>query len=146
MSVAPPTIPPRVTTPTSNRPAMTKQPEPISVDGPVSAHETAEVAAASSGFFSRHPSQIGPYKILRVIGRGGMGTVYRSQVVVSCEVPIGQEVALKLLRETDEKERKRFAREASYLQALRHPNIVRVLDNGEYEGSRWPRPMAASWA
>lgn len=113
---------------------MTKQPEPISVDGPVSTKETAEMSAANSGFFSRHPSQIGPYKILRIIGRGGMGTVYRSQVVVSCEVPIGQEVALKLLRETDEKERKRFAREASYLQALRHPNIVRVLDNGEYEG------------
>src|ERR1043165_2101689 len=108
------------------------KPAPISIEGmPAKAKdETAEMAVSSP----RMPTQIGPYKILRLIGRGGMGSVYRAQVVVSCEVPIGQDVALKLLRETDDKERKRFAREAAYLQALRHPGIVRVLDNGEYEG------------
>jgi len=109
------------------------KPAPISVEGlpamPVK-DETAELSVGGP----RMPNQIGPYKILRLIGRGGMGSVYRAQVVVSCQVPIGAEVALKLLRETDDKERKRFAREAAYLQALRHPGIVRVLDNGEYEG------------
>jgi tetratricopeptide (TPR) repeat protein len=112
-------------------------PQPISVDMPAaSSNETTELAAASTGTgtYLRHPVQIGPYKILNVLGRGGMGTVYKAQVVVSCEVPIGQEVALKLLRETDEKERRRFARESGYLQALRHPGIVRVLDAGEYQG------------
>ncbi|MBA3697855.1 MAG: protein kinase [Planctomycetes bacterium] len=108
------------------------KPAPISVEGlPNRAKdETAELSVGGP----RMPNQIGPYKILRLIGRGGMGSVYRAQVVVSCQVPIGAEVALKLLRETDDKERKRFAREAAYLQALRHPGIVRVLDNGEYEG------------
>jgi tetratricopeptide (TPR) repeat protein len=109
------------------------KPAPISVEGVPAMpakDETAELAVSGP----RMPSQIGPYKILRLIGRGGMGSVYRAQVVVSCQVPIGQEVALKLLRETDDKERKRFAREAAYLQALRHPGIVRVLDNGEFEG------------
>ena len=67
---------------------MTKQPEPISVDGPVSAKETAEVAAASSGFFSRHPSQIGPYKILQRIGEGGFGRLCpeRRASTCGCEV------------------------------------------------------------
>ncbi len=109
------------------------KPEPISVDAPNQSDETTEVAAASASYV-RQPVQIGPYKIIKVIGRGGMGTVYKAQVVVSCEVPIGQEVAIKLLRETEEKERQRFAREAGYLQALHHPGIVRVLDAGEYEG------------
>ncbi len=107
------------------------KPAPISVEGPLTKDETAELTSVPG---LRVPKQIGPYKILRLIGRGGMGSVYRAQVVVSCQVPIGQEIALKLLRETDDKERKRFAREAAYLQALRHPGIVRVLDNGEYEG------------
>ncbi len=106
------------------------KPAPISVEGPPAKDDTAELSVPGL----RVPKQIGPYKILRLIGRGGMGSVYRAQVVVSCQVPIGQEIALKLLRETDDKERKRFAREAAYLQALRHPGIVRVLDNGEYEG------------
>jgi serine/threonine protein kinase/tetratricopeptide (TPR) repeat protein len=106
------------------------KPAPISVDPPSPAKDTAELSFHGQ----RSPQQIGPYKIIKLIGRGGMGSVYRAQVVVSCQVPIGQEVALKLLRETDTKERKRFAREALYLQALHHPGIVRVLDNGEYEG------------
>jgi len=109
------------------------KPEPISVDAPIRRDETSELMG-QGGTYLRQPTQIGPYKIIRVIGRGGMGTVYRAQVVVSCEVPIGQEVAIKLLRETEEKERLRFAREAGYLQALRHPGIVRVLDAGEFEG------------
>jgi serine/threonine protein kinase/tetratricopeptide (TPR) repeat protein len=106
------------------------KPAPISVEGPSTKNETDILAVQRL----RMPSQIGPYKILKLIGRGGMGSVYRAKVVVSCQVPIGQEVALKLLRDTDEQERKRFARESAYLQALHHPGIVRVLDNGEYDG------------
>ena len=81
-----------------------------------------------------HPVQIGPYRITGILGRGGMGVVYRATVVVSCEVPIGEEVAIKLLRDADASEGIRFTREAAYLQKLRHPNIVRVYDAGEYGG------------
>jgi tetratricopeptide (TPR) repeat protein len=47
---------------------------------------------------------------------------------------MGQEVAIKLLRDADPNERTRFTREAAYLQKLRHPNIVRIFDAGEYAG------------
>jgi tetratricopeptide (TPR) repeat protein len=81
------------------------------------------------------PLQIGPCRILGVVARGGMGTVYRAQVVVSCGIAIGSQVAVKLLRHiADSHERIRFAREVGYLQALRHPGIVRVLDAGDHRG------------
>ncbi|MDA3962844.1 MAG: protein kinase [Planctomycetota bacterium] len=80
--------------------------------------------------------RIGPYEIDGIIGKGGMGVVYRAKVVESCPVPLDQVVALKMLSEQnlDELDRRRFEREAAYLQALRHPGIVRILDLGEHEG------------
>jgi serine/threonine protein kinase/tetratricopeptide (TPR) repeat protein len=80
-------------------------------------------------------NDLGPYRIMGVIGRGGMGTVYRAEVIGACELPRGTHVAIKLLRQiADGHERQRFAREAGYLQALRHRGIVRVLDVGEFNG------------
>ncbi|MFW5750963.1 MAG: protein kinase domain-containing protein [Planctomycetota bacterium] len=78
--------------------------------------------------------RVGPYEILAVVGRGGMGTVYKAKVIESCSVPIGRLVSIKMLHERhlDMMERRRFQREASYLQALRHPSIVRILDIGEH--------------
>ncbi len=83
---------------------------------------------------AREPRRIGPYRVVRVLGRGGMGTVYLGEVVESCAVPMGREVAIKVLRKVDADERKRFTREVAYMQALRHPGIVRVIDVGEHDG------------
>ncbi len=95
---------------------------------------TADTGAVPMSM-AHEPKQIGPYRLLSVVARGGMGTVYHARVVVSCEVAMGTEVALKLLRVFGSREeRLRFTREAGYLQSLRHPGIVRVLDAGEYEG------------
>ena len=84
------------------------------------------------------PSQtrVGPYEVVSVLGHGGMGVVYKAKVRESCSVAVGQIVALKMLHEVrlDSLERRRFHREATYLQALRHPGIVRVLDIGEHHG------------
>jgi hypothetical protein len=63
---------------------------------------------------------IGPYTLLRELGRGGMGVVYEARG------PAGQLVALKLLLEAGEVALKRFEREARALGAVTHPNIVRV--------------------
>jgi len=105
--------------------------DPAPIAKPVR-HGDTEILAPI--MFGREPLEIGPYRILETIARGGMGIVYRARVVVSCEVPMGTEVALKLLtRLGDRHERLRFTREANYLQALRHPGIVRVLDAGEHQ-------------
>ena len=75
--------------------------------------------------------RIGPYEVIRRIGSGGMGTVYLCKAIESCPIPIGKQVAVKVLRSADSDERKRFERESHYLQTLQHPGIVRVLDTGE---------------
>lgn len=76
-------------------------------------------------------ARIGSYEVSRRIGSGGMGTVYLCKAVESCPVPIGKQVAVKVLRSSDADERRRFERESRYLQTLQHPGIVRVLDTGE---------------
>jgi serine/threonine protein kinase/tetratricopeptide (TPR) repeat protein len=78
--------------------------------------------------------RIGSYRVLKALGRGGMGTVWLGEAAESCPVPRGRQVAIKVLRNTDDEERRRFAREAHYLQSLQHPGIVRVLDSGEHKG------------
>ncbi|MBA2480572.1 MAG: protein kinase [Planctomycetes bacterium] len=79
-------------------------------------------------------SQVGPYRIIRPLGRGGMGAVYLAEAAVSCPVPMGKQVAIKILHKSELEERRRFEREAAYMQSLRHPGIVRVLDSGEHDG------------
>ena len=78
--------------------------------------------------------QVGPYRILRPLGRGGMGQVYLAER----EVPFRQQVALKVIRhglDTDDLLR-RFRAEQQILAGLRHPNIARLLDGGTTEDRR----------
>ncbi|MDG2223330.1 MAG: tetratricopeptide repeat protein [Rubripirellula sp.] len=83
---------------------------------------------------SRSPSQIGPYKIVQSIGRGGMGQVYMAEQ----EKPIRRRVAIKIIRtETPTKEIiARFEAERQALAMMDHPNIARVLDAGVTEEGR----------
>jgi eukaryotic-like serine/threonine-protein kinase len=72
---------------------------------------------------------IGPYKILREIGRGGMGTVYLAS---RADKAFQKEVAIKLIKrglDTDDVIR-RFQSERQILASLDHPNISRLLDGG----------------
>ena len=76
--------------------------------------------------------QVGPYRIVGELARGGMGVVYRAQDAQ------GQPVALKLLlRNQDERARKRFQVEVGSLKRLSHPNVVPILDAGEHDGHPW---------
>ena len=64
------------------------------------------------------------YEILDLLGKGGMGEVYRAR-----DTKLGREVAIKLLPPhlTDDKERlARFEREAKVLASLNHPNIATI--------------------
>lgn len=80
---------------------------------------------------SAHPQNqlIGPYRLLREIGRGGMGVVY---LAVRDDGAFRKNVALKLLlREHVNPEFvSRFKQERQVLAALDHPNIARILDGG----------------
>ncbi len=75
------------------------------------------------------------YQILELLGEGGMATVYKAY-----DTRLEREVALKVIRREafppDEMEMllRRFEREAKLLGRLSHPNIVGVIDYGEYEG------------
>ncbi len=79
-----------------------------------------------------HPERIGDYRILREIGRGGMGVVYEAE-----QVSLGRHVALKVLPPQfllDERQQKRFEREAKAAARLHHTNIVPVFGIGEENG------------
>ncbi|MHC4449446.1 MAG: serine/threonine-protein kinase [Planctomycetota bacterium] len=72
------------------------------------------------------------FRIEELLGRGGMGTVYKAT-----QLSLGRPIALKILSEdlaSDEQFLARFHREADALSRLSHPNIVTVLERGELDG------------
>lgn len=104
-------------------------------------HSLMEASAlqAAEEFLERIPASrlspgesIGPYKILSLLGTGGMGEVYRAR-----DQRLERDVAIKVLPEDVAKDAHalaRFDREAKALAALSHPNILAIYDVGEHEG------------
>jgi serine/threonine protein kinase len=100
-----------VTAPTSPLEVLASRPEP------------ADVAPART---------VGPYEIERLLGKGGMGAVYLARHREG-----GPEVALKVMLPkmvVDEGAQEIFLREIEVTRALRHPNVVALLDFGTHEG------------
>ncbi len=99
-------------------------------------HDAAEAAEET---VHREPSPapptadvIGPYRIVRLIGRGGMGSVYEA-----VHDRLGRTVALKVLPQLaarDSRYLERFQREARTVGKLNHPNVVKATDAGEFGG------------
>lgn len=78
------------------------------------------------------PRMIGPYKVLDLVGHGGMSTVYKA-----LQTDLDRVVAIKVLLPalaSDPSFRQRFAREARLVASLRHPNIVAIYGVGEDDG------------
>jgi sulfatase modifying factor 1 len=74
---------------------------------------------------------IGKYKIIRLIGEGGMASVYEAKHEV-----LGVEVAIKVLNpvlSTNPQIRERFKNEAKLMASLNHPNITKVIDFEEQD-------------
>lgn len=75
---------------------------------------------------------LGPYRIIRMLGRGGMGTVYEG-----IHEETGQRAAIKALPlhlAEDGNFRERFISEIETLKQLKHPNIVELFGDGEQDG------------
>jgi serine/threonine protein kinase/tetratricopeptide (TPR) repeat protein len=72
----------------------------------------------------------GSFQIVSEVARGGQGAVYRA-----LHGPSGRHVALKLLTDSNARAVKRFRQEARVLVRLQHPNVLRVIDHGEHEGT-----------
>jgi hypothetical protein len=84
---------------------------------------------------------IGPYRIERSLGAGGMGEVYRA-----IDTRLNRAVAIKFLSErlADESGRRRFQQEAKTASSLNHPHILTVFEAGESDGRSiwyWNLPM-----
>jgi serine/threonine-protein kinase len=81
---------------------------------------------------SREGSEFGPYRLRRLVGRGGMGDVYEAEDTVRERI-----VALKLMSETlsnDPVFRSRMQREARTAGRLQEPHVVPIHDFGEIDG------------
>src|SRR5437879_360865 len=80
-------------------------------------------------------TQLGSLEITGLLGRGGMGEVYRAR-----DLKLKREVAIKILPEEfsrDPDRVSRFQREAEVLASLNHSNIAAIYDLEEAEGSRF---------
>ena len=103
------------------------------LDTPASEHAAALLDPEDPGEAEPLPPDIPPYRFLHVVGRGGMGTVYRAE---RADGQFEQSVALKLVHPGALGTRgilDRFLRERRILARLEHPNIARLLDGGVTE-------------
>jgi len=77
----------------------------------------------------RMPTKAGPYEVVRLLGRGGMGIVYLAR-----DPRLQRDVAIKLCLDASKSTVVRIRREAKALAAFHHPNVVDIYDIGEHEG------------
>ncbi|MBI1830635.1 MAG: serine/threonine protein kinase [Planctomycetes bacterium] len=93
---------------------------------------SADVAIPAPTIQAHDIEAIPGYELLGVLGRGGMGIVFRAR-----QLSLKRQVALKMIltgRHARRAERARFQREAESVARLQHPNIVQIYEVGEQNG------------
>jgi eukaryotic-like serine/threonine-protein kinase len=103
--------------------------------GESSGGTTGSLAADNGAALGIRLERLGDYRILREIGRGGMGVVYEAE-----QESLGRRVALKVLSAgslLDPKQIRRFEREAKAAARLHHTNIVPVFGVGHQDGHHY---------
>src|SRR5262249_4148908 len=96
---------------------------------------TGSLAAENGLAVAARLERLGDYRILREIGRGGMGVVYEAE-----QESLGRRVALKVLSAgllLDPKQVRRFEREAKAAARLHHTNVVPVFGVGRQDGHHY---------
>jgi WD40 repeat protein/serine/threonine protein kinase len=99
----------------------------------VEENDDADLADRESASAAPLIKRVGQYELLEMLGRGGMGTVYRAR-----HVALNRTVALKLLSQGQEAGHEgvsRFLAEARAAAQLDHPNIISIFDVGEDDGN-----------
>jgi serine/threonine-protein kinase len=97
----------------------------------VAGDSTSPTVAAVDAIIGR---DIGAYRVLSLLGAGGMGVVYKA-----LDAKFSRTVAIKFLSErlADTDSRRRFLREAQTASSLNHPHILTVHDIGEVDGRQY---------
>jgi tetratricopeptide (TPR) repeat protein/predicted Ser/Thr protein kinase len=106
----------------------------VSLDGPL------ERVAEEAGKARPCPTTVGPYRILTLVGEGGMGAVYEAE-----QDHPRRTVALKVLKSAlaGPELLRRFARESEALGRLQHPGIARIYEAGTADTGLGPQPYFA---
>lgn len=105
--------------------------------GPLDRPLLQQVSQLDEEIDPRLGRQVGPYVLRALLGRGGMGSVYRAE---RSDGGFTQTVAVKLLRRADDDAtaHRRFAQERQILVRLQHPHIAHFLDGGvSDDGQPW---------
>ncbi|HVP12409.1 MAG TPA: protein kinase [Phycisphaerae bacterium] len=99
-----------------------------------------QAVAADTALETDLPEEIGPYRVLGLLGAGSMGVVYRAQ-----QVTPPREVAVKVMHpgRASRSLRRRFLAEMESLARLRHPGIAQIYDAGEDLTVTGPQPYIA---
>src|SRR5216117_2920248 len=78
-------------------------------------------------------AMLGPYRIVSLLGEGGMGAVYRAK-----DTRLGRDVAIKILTAltlSDQERVQRFEQEARATGMLNHPNLLTIYDVANSDGT-----------
>ena len=109
--------------------------EPARPRSRTSAPLLSSSSTADEGRFPPGTLLLERYRIIALLGKGGMGEVYRAS-----DLKLGQPVALKFLPEAiaeDERALARFRNEVRIARQVSHPNVCRVYDIGEIDGMQF---------
>jgi eukaryotic-like serine/threonine-protein kinase len=103
------------------------------IEDPAIAQAAPWLSGASQALPAGH--RFGPYRVIRELGRGGMGAVYLAE---RADGQFEQQVALKLIKRGMDTDLvlQRFRAERQILASLDHPNIARLLDGGTTDDGR----------
>jgi serine/threonine-protein kinase len=117
--------------PTFSSPARPPKPPAAPLPAPAPAAQRSGSASSHQGRFIPGTGLAGRFRIVALLGRGGMGEVYRAD-----DLTLDQPVALKFLPEAanDPERLERFRQEVKIARKVSHPNVCRVYDISEAEG------------